>query len=47
MNEVKDSFREYDYIYTDSTASDDKVAAAAVIDNSSFIQHTWNSTHSS
>ena len=28
-NEVKDVFRDYDFIYTDSSVSDDKAAAAA------------------
>ena len=32
-NEVKDVFRDYDFIYTDGSVSDDKAAAAAVIDN--------------
>ena len=30
---MKDIFRDYDFIYTDGSVSDDKVAAAAVIDN--------------
>ena len=38
-NEVKDVFRNYDSIYTDSSVSDDKAAAAAVIDNHSSIEH--------
>ena len=38
-NEVKDIFRDYDFIYTDGSVSDDKAAAAAVIDNHSSIQH--------
>ena len=37
-NEVKDVFRDYDFIYTDGSASDDKAAAAAVIDNSSSFE---------
>ena len=37
-NEVKDVFRDYDFIYTDGSVSDDKAAAAAVIDNSSSIE---------
>ena len=32
-NEVKDVFRDYDFTYTDGSVSDDKAAAAAVIDN--------------
>ena len=35
-NEVKDVFRDYDFIYTDGSVSDNK-AAAAVIDNYSSI----------
>ena len=37
-NEVKDVFRDYDFIYTDGSVSDDKAAAAAVIDNYSSIE---------
>ena len=37
-NEVKDSFREYDFIYTDGSVSDNKAAAAAVIDDYSSIE---------
>ena len=37
-NEVKDVFRDYDFIYTDGSVSDDKAAAAAVIDNHSSIE---------
>ena len=37
-NEVKDGFRDYDYIYTDGSVSHDKAAAAAVIDNYSSIE---------
>ena len=37
-NEVKDVFRDYDFIYTDGFVSDDKAAAAAVIDNYSSIE---------
>ena len=37
-NEVKDVFRDYDFIYTDGSVSDDKAAAAAVIDNYSYIE---------
>ena len=36
-NEVKDVFRDYDFINTDRSLSDDKAAAAAVIDNHSSI----------
>ena len=32
-NELKDVFQYYDFIYTDGSVSDDKAAAAAVIDN--------------
>ena len=32
-NEVKDVFQNYDFIYTDGSVSDDKAAAAAVINN--------------
>ena len=35
---VKDVFQGYDFIYTDGSVSDDKAAAAAVIDNSSSIE---------
>ena len=35
---MKDVFRDYDFIYTDGSVSDDKVAAAAVIDNHSSIE---------
>ena len=38
-NEVKDVFRDYDFIYTDGSVSEDKAAAAVVIDNSSSIEH--------
>ena len=38
-NEVKDVFRDYDFIYTDGSVSDDKAAAAAVIDNYFSIEH--------
>ena len=31
-NEVKDSFRDYNFIYTDGSVSDNKADAAAVID---------------
>ena len=37
-NEVKDVFRDYDFIHTDGSVSDDKAAAAAVIDNYSSIE---------
>ena len=37
-NEVKDVFRDYDFIYTDGSVADDKAAAAAVIDNYSSIE---------
>ena len=37
-NEVKDIFRDYDFICTDGSVSDDKAAAAAVIDNYSSIE---------
>ena len=37
-NEVKDVFRDYNFIYTDGSVSDDKAAAAAVIDNYSSIE---------
>ena len=37
-NEVKDVFRDYDFIYTVGSVSDDKAAAAAVIDNHSSIE---------
>ena len=37
-NEVKDVFRDYDFIYTDGSVSDDRAAAAAVIDNYSSIE---------
>ena len=37
-NEVKDTFRDYDFHYTDGSVSDDKAAAAAVIDNYSSIE---------
>ena len=37
-NEVKDVFRNYDFFYTDGSVSDDKAAAAAVIDNYSSIE---------
>ena len=30
---MKDVFRDYDFIYTNDSVSDDKAAAAAVIDN--------------
>ena len=36
---MKDVFRDYDFIYTDGSVSDDKAAAAAVIDNHSSIEH--------
>ena len=35
-NEVKDSFPDYDLIYTDGSVADNKVTAAAVIVDSSF-----------
>ena len=35
---MKDAFRGYDFIYTDGSVSDDKAAAAAVIDNYSSIE---------
>ena len=35
---MKDVFRDYDFIYTDGSVSDDKAAAAAVIDNYSSIE---------
>ena len=35
---MKDSFREYDFIYTDGSVSDNKAAAAAVIDDYSSIE---------
>ena len=38
QNEVKDVFRDYDFIYTDGSVSDNKAAAAAVIDNHSSIE---------
>ena len=41
-NQVKDSFRDYDFIYTDDSVSDDKIAAAAVIANSSSIERLPN-----
>ena len=37
-NEVKDVFRDYDFIYTDGSVSEDKAAAATVIDNYSSIE---------
>ena len=37
-NEVKDVFRDSDFIYTDGSVADDKAAAAAVIDNYSSIE---------
>ena len=37
-NEGKDVFRDYDFIYTDGSVSDDKAAAATVIDNYSSIE---------
>ena len=37
-NEVKDVFRDFDFIYTYGSVSDDKAAVAAVIDNYSFIE---------
>ena len=37
-NEVKDVFRDYDFIYTDGSVSDNKAAVAAVIDNHSSIE---------
>ena len=37
-NEVKDVFRDYDFIYTDGSVSDDKAAAAALIVNYSSIE---------
>ena len=37
-NEVKDVFRDYYFIYADGSVSDDKAAAAAVIDNFSSIE---------
>ena len=37
-NEVKEVFRDYDFIYTDCSFSDDKAAPAAVIDNHSSIE---------
>ena len=37
-SEGKDVFRDYDFIYTDGSVSDDKAAAATVIDNYSFIE---------
>ena len=37
-NEVKDVFRDYDFIYTDCSVLDDKAAAAAIIDNHSSIE---------
>ena len=37
-NEVKDVFRDYDFIYTDGSVLDDKAAVAAVIDNYSSIE---------
>ena len=36
--EVKDVFRDFNFIYTDGSVSDDKAAAAAVIDNYSSIE---------
>ena len=41
-NEVKDIFRDYDFIYTDGSVSDDKAAATAVIDNYSSIERLPN-----
>ena len=35
---MKDVFRDYDFIYTDGSVSDDKAAAAEVIDNYSSIE---------
>ena len=35
-NVVKDSFRKYDFIYTDGSVSDNKAAAAVINDSSSF-----------
>ena len=35
---MKDTFRDYDFIYTDGSVSDNKAAAAAVIDNCSSIE---------
>ena len=38
LDEVKDVFRDYDFICTDGSVSDDKAAAAALIDNHSSIE---------
>ena len=38
-NEVKDVFRDYDFIYTDGSVSEDKAAAAVVINDYSSIEH--------
>ena len=38
-SEVTDTSRDYDFIYTDGSASDHKDAAAAVIDSYSSIRH--------
>ena len=35
---MKDVFRDYDFIYTDGSVSDEKATAAAVIDNYSSIE---------